>query len=171
MNTDELHVAVNISPRQMTGSNLPRIVADALAEANLPADALWLEITESIMVENTTDALTTLTALRAMGVTLAVDDFGTGYSALGYLKNFPVQVVKVDRSFVEGLGTDASDEAIVQAIVFLAHALGMKIVAEGVETPLQAQRLTELGCDYAQGYLFGRPARASEQTVTQPSNA
>ena len=98
--------------------------------------------------------------LRGLGLHLSVDDFGTGYSSLTYLKRFPVEAIKVDRSFVTGLGLEADDTSIVEAVVRLGHSLGLSVVAEGVETPLQLNRLRELGCDKAQGYLFGRPRPA-----------
>jgi diguanylate cyclase (GGDEF)-like protein len=157
-----LHVSVNVSPLQLTTGDLPATVAAALADSGLPAEALWLEITESAMVENDVESMEVFQALRAMGVKLAVDDFGTGYSSLSYLKRLPVQVIKVDRSFVIGLGDDPQDEALVEAMVQLAHALDMSVVAEGVETAVQAGRLEALGCDLVQGYYFGRPAPSME---------
>jgi EAL domain-containing protein (putative c-di-GMP-specific phosphodiesterase class I) len=102
-----------------------------------------------------------LVALRGQGVHLSVDDFGTGYSSLSYLKKFPVEALKIDRSFVDGLGSEPEDTSIVEAIVTLAHSLGMTAVAEGLETPLQLQALRTLGCDFAQGYLLGTPKPAS----------
>ncbi|HRD99731.1 MAG TPA: EAL domain-containing protein, partial [Ilumatobacteraceae bacterium] len=99
--------------------------------------------------------------LRSLGLHLSVDDFGTGYSSLTYLKRFPVEAIKVDRTFVKGLGIDAEDTTIVEAVVNLGRSLGLRVVAEGVETPLQLSRLREMGCAYAQGYLFGRPRPAA----------
>jgi EAL domain-containing protein (putative c-di-GMP-specific phosphodiesterase class I) len=113
------------------------------------------------MVEDSRASLEKLEALRALGVGLSVDDFGTGYSSLRYLKRFPVTDVKIDRAFINGLGTDDDDEAIVEAVLAMAHALGLEVVAEGVETILQRDRLRALGCDAAQGYLFGRPRPAA----------
>jgi diguanylate cyclase (GGDEF)-like protein len=165
-----LHVSVNVSPVQLLSDDVPALVAVVLAETGLDADGLWLEITESAMVERTDEVLETLTALRRLGVTLCVDDFGTGYSALGYLKAFPMQVVKVDRSFVSGLGDNPHDEAITRAVIAMAHALEMAVVAEGVETQVQATWLTDLGCDMAQGWLYGRPQTADD-TVAWMSTA
>ena len=101
-----------------------------------------------------------LRELRSLGLHLSVDDFGTGYSSLTYLKRFPVEAIKIDRTFVNGLGIDAEDSTIVEAVVNLGHSLGLSVVAEGVETPLQLARLREIGCDRGQGYLFGRPRPA-----------
>jgi EAL domain-containing protein (putative c-di-GMP-specific phosphodiesterase class I) len=113
---------------------------------------------------------TALRDLRGLGLHLSVDDFGTGYSSLTYLKRFPVEAIKVDRSFVTGLGLEADDTSIVEAVVRLGHSLGLSVVAEGVETPLQLSRLRELGCDRAQGYLFGRP-RPAGITATERADA
>jgi diguanylate cyclase (GGDEF)-like protein len=157
----ELHMSVNICPRQLRHDELVDQVATALLDTGIGASTLWLEITETAMMEDPNAAAATLQRLRDLGVTLAVDDFGTGYSALGYLKRFPVGIVKVDRSFVAGLGVDVDSEAIVRAVVAMAHAIGLTVVAEGIETPLQQDRLSELGCDMAQGYLYGRPRPAS----------
>lgn len=157
----ELHMAVNVSTRQLQHSAFVDEVAVAVADAGLSPSALWLEITESAMMDDPESAAGTMRALRELGVKLAVDDFGTGYSALGYLTRFPVGVVKIDRSFVAGLGTDDDSEEIVRAVVAMAHAIGLSVVAEGIETPMQRDRLRELDCDMAQGYLYGRPRPAS----------
>jgi len=159
---DDLHVAVNVSPQQLLTGDLRALVEMALDEHGLPASALWLEITESILVDSDTESVDTLVALRTMGLTLAIDDFGTGYSALSYLKRMPVQVVKIDRSFVNGVGIDKNDDAIVQAAITMSHTLGMSVIAEGVETEIQAKTLRELGCDMFQGYLYSRPVPAAE---------
>jgi diguanylate cyclase len=127
--------------------------------------SLWLEITESALLADARTATEVLVKLHEIGVLLAVDDFGTGYSSLQHLKIFPLDVIKIDRSFVSGLGTDDGDEAIVRAVIGLATALGFTVVAEGVETSRQRKWLLDLGCELAQGYLFARPAPASEIRV------
>ncbi len=156
----DLSVSVNVSVRQLMSSQLVDIVAEALAEAGVSAGALWLEITESALMADVKAATVALRELRSLGLHLAVDDFGTGYSSLTYLKRFPVEAIKVDRTFVNGLGIDQEDSTIVEAVVNLGHSLGLSVVAEGVETPLQLNRLREIGCDRGQGYLFGRPRPA-----------
>jgi len=156
----DLSLSVNVSVRQLMSSQLVDIVADALAEAGVSAGALWLEITETALMADVKAATVALRELRSLGLHLAVDDFGTGYSSLTYLKRFPVEAIKVDRTFVNGLGIDQEDSTIVEAVVNLGHSLGLSVVAEGVETPLQLSRLREIGCDRGQGYLFGRPRPA-----------
>ena len=153
-------MSVNVSVRQLMSSQLVDVVADALAEAGVPAGALWLEITETALMADVKAATVALRELRSLGLHLAVDDFGTGYSSLTYLKRFPVEAIKIDRTFVNGLGIDPEDSTIVEAVVNLGHSLGLSVVAEGVETPLQLTRLREIGCDRGQGYLFGRPRPA-----------
>jgi len=157
---NDLSVSVNVSVRQLMSSQLVDIVADALSEAGVSAGALWLEITETALMADVKAATVALRELRSLGLHLAVDDFGTGYSSLTYLKRFPVEAIKVDRTFVNGLGIDLEDSTIVEAVVNLGHSLGLSVVAEGVETPLQLSRLREIGCDRGQGYLFGRPRPA-----------
>jgi diguanylate cyclase (GGDEF)-like protein len=152
-----VQVSVNLSAKQFNSPDIVATVAEALALASLPAAALILEITESVLMEEAESTAQTLRALKELGVGLSIDDFGTGYSSLSYLKRFPVDVLKIDRSFVAGLGTDADDDVIVSAVVSLAHALGLSVVAEGVETRCQLHELRRLGCDSAQGYLLGRP--------------
>jgi diguanylate cyclase (GGDEF)-like protein/PAS domain S-box-containing protein len=159
-----LKMAVNVSARQLERADLPEIVAAALAASGMPAGQLCLEMTESILMNDTEETLGQLQALKRLGVTLAIDDFGTGYSSLAYLRRFPVDILKIDRSFVERLGarrTDA-DSALVTTIVQLAHSLGMTTVAEGIEEPSQWAELRAIGCDSAQGYYFSRPVPAAE---------
>ena len=154
---DEMHVSVNVSPRQLRSGDFVDLVADTLRRHDLPGDALWLELTESVMMEDSVATLAVMHGLRSIDVRLAVDDFGTGYSSLSYLKRFPIDRVKIDQSFVRGLGDSASDDSLVAAIVAMATALRLQLVAEGVETAAQARQLEEVGCSMMQGYLFGRP--------------
>jgi diguanylate cyclase (GGDEF)-like protein/PAS domain S-box-containing protein len=156
----DLSIAVNVSSRQLLSGTFLEVVSEALAESGVPAGSLWLEITETALMADVKAASVALRELRGVGLHLSVDDFGTGYSSLTYLKRFPVEAIKVDRSFVNGLGIDNEDSTIVEAVVRLGHSLGLSVVAEGVETPLQLSRLRELGCDRGQGYLFGRPRPA-----------
>jgi diguanylate cyclase (GGDEF)-like protein/PAS domain S-box-containing protein len=156
----DLTVSVNVSVRQLMSNELVGVVSQALAEAGVPANGLWLEITATALMADVKAATVALRDLRSLGLHLAVDDFGTGYSSLTYLKRFPVEAIKVDRTFVNGLGIDAEDSTIVEAVINLGHSLGLSVVAEGVETPLQLTRLRELGCDRGQGYLLGRPRPA-----------
>jgi diguanylate cyclase (GGDEF)-like protein len=157
-----LHMAVNLSARQLADHEIVDVVHAAVSEAGIDPRSLWLEITETALLTDADTATEVLMELRASGVRLAVDDFGTGYSSLQRLKLFPLDVIKIDRSFVSGLGEDHGDEAIVRSVFGLADALGFTVVAEGVETPGQRAWLLELGCDLAQGFLFARPAPASE---------
>jgi diguanylate cyclase (GGDEF)-like protein/PAS domain S-box-containing protein len=154
-------LSVNVATQQLIDASFLDLVHDALGETGIDADSLWLEITETALMADTRAAGNALRDLRGLGLHLSVDDFGTGYSSLTYLKRFPVEAIKIDRSFVLGLGLEADDTSIVEAVVNLGHSLGLTVVAEGVETPLQLNRLRELGCDRAQGYLFGRPRPAS----------
>ncbi len=153
-------LSVNVATQQLIDGRFLDVVHDALGETGIDADSLWLEITETALMADTNAAGRALRDLRGLGLHLSVDDFGTGYSSLTYLKRFPVEAIKVDRSFVTGLGLEADDTSIVEAVVRLGHSLGLTVVAEGVETPLQLNRLRELGCDKGQGYLFGRPRPA-----------
>jgi diguanylate cyclase (GGDEF)-like protein/PAS domain S-box-containing protein len=155
-----LQVSVNLSPRQFNDPKLPQVVANALKETGLPPRLLELEITESTAMQQTDVTLGTLRRLKQLGVSIAIDDFGTGYSSLAYLKRFPVDKVKIDRSFVVESPEDRDQGAIITAIVALARALQIKVIAEGVETESQREFLTSCGCDYLQGYLTGRPVDA-----------
>ena len=165
---DQFQVSVNLSGRQLGHPELVEQVASALERASVDPGLLCLEITESVLMDDVDATIATLARLKALGVKLSIDDFGTGYSSLGYLKRFPVDFVKVDQSFVGGLGTDPEDSAIVAAVVSLGHALDLRVVAEGVETELQLSELAALGCDQAQGYLFAPPQPALElhDTIT-----
>ena len=155
-------VEVNLSARQIDDPRIVETVEAILSRTGLPPEYLTLEITESALMEDAASALGVLQALKEIGVLLAIDDFGTGYSSLSYLQRFPLDILKVDRLFVEALGVNAEGEEIVSAVINLAHALGLEVVAEGVETAEQLQILRELGCDLAQGFLFSRPLPATE---------
>jgi diguanylate cyclase len=150
-------MAVNLSARQLTQPELLEVVADALTRTGLHPSRLCLEVTESVVMEDASGSARTLGALREMGVRLAIDDFGSGYSALSSLKRFRVDVLKVDRAFVAGLGRNSTDGPIMAAIIDLAHALGLRAVGEGVERADQLAVLRRLGCDVGQGFFFGRP--------------
>lgn len=152
-----LKVAVNLSPVQLTSSTLVKDVAAALAATGLPASRLELEITETAMLEDTEAILATLHQLRDLGASIALDDFGTGYSSLSHLRLFPFDKVKIDRSFIAGLGKASDCDAIVGAVISLCQQLGMIVTSEGVETETQLRRLTDLRCTEVQGYLLGRP--------------
>jgi diguanylate cyclase (GGDEF)-like protein len=156
----DLEMAVNLSGRQVSHPDTIATIADALTAAGLEPRRLLVEVTESAVVEDADAALQALTELSALGVRIAIDDFGTGYSSLLYLKRYPIQVLKVDRSFVSGMGVSDDDDAIVASVVSLAKAVGAVCIAEGVETEAQHGALLALGCRYAQGYLFGRPVAA-----------
>jgi diguanylate cyclase (GGDEF)-like protein/PAS domain S-box-containing protein len=157
-----VQMAVNVSARQFAQPDLLTTVAAALADAGLPAHQLCLELTESTVMEDAEHSIIAFEGLKGLGVQLAVDDFGTGYSSLDYLKRFPVDMLKVDRSFVVGIADDPEDAAIVTAVIRMAHALGLTALAEGVEHPSQLAALRSLGCDQAQGFLFSPPREASE---------
>ncbi len=157
---EDAYITVNLSVHQLSDSSLLDSIAGALADSGLPADALVLEVTESLLMSETTETVEALSGIHAMGVGLAIDDFGTGESALARLKRFPVKVLKIDKSFVDGLGILETDEAIVTAIVHMSKALGLVVLAEGVETPIQLERVAALGCDLYQGYLMSRPVSA-----------
>jgi EAL domain-containing protein (putative c-di-GMP-specific phosphodiesterase class I) len=141
------------------------VVAEILAETGIDPALVYLEITETVLMEDVESTSGALTELKSLGVSLTVDDFGTGYSSLAYLKRFPVDELKIDRNFVAGLLSDQEDQAIVTAIINLAHTLGVVAVAEGVENPEQVRRLRELGCDLGQGYHFGRPLPPDDLTA------
>jgi diguanylate cyclase (GGDEF)-like protein len=165
-----LFVSVNLSARQFHEGSLVSVVADALARSGLPPSRLELEITESVLMQQTEASTRMLRELEALGVRLAIDDFGTGYSSLGYLKRFPVSTLKIDRSFLRDVSRDDDDRAIVTAIMAMARSLGLTVTAEGVERSDQIAFLRELGCDQAQGYLYGRPGPVGdlEQLLQKP---
>ena len=159
---ERLAVNVNLSPRQIAAPGVTATFADAVRRHGIDPDTLWVEITESALMADVKLARTILAELRQIGLHLAVDDFGTGYSSLTYLTRFPVECLKIDRSFVAGLGSDQGDAAIVDAVVGLGHAMGLAVVSEGVETEAQLRDLVRMGCRLGQGYLFSRPVPANQ---------
>jgi diguanylate cyclase (GGDEF)-like protein/PAS domain S-box-containing protein len=155
-NHPDLTVSVNLSGKHFSQPDLAEQVTCILQETELPAKHLKLEITESAIMEDAESAAVTLKKLRALGIHLSIDDFGTGYSSLSYLRRFPINTLKIDRSFIEGVGAEGEDAEIVQIIVALAHNLGMDVTAEGVETPEQLAKLLSFSCQQAQGYYFSK---------------
>ncbi|KAB0492609.1 sensor domain-containing protein [Pseudomonas vancouverensis] len=153
-------VSVNISARQFSDGQLGTRIATILKETGLPPACLELELTESILMREVSEAMQILDGLKNLGLSIAVDDFGTGYSSLNYLKQFPIDVLKIDRTFVDGLPSGEQDAQIARAIIAMAHSLNLAVIAEGVETHEQLDFLREHGCDEVQGYLFGRPMQA-----------
>jgi diguanylate cyclase (GGDEF)-like protein/PAS domain S-box-containing protein len=158
----EVRMAVNLSARQFYAGDLASVVADVLASTGCESRLLEVELTESMVMKDPKITLAALEALKEMGVSIAVDDFGTGYSSLAYLKKYPLDVLKIDRSFVRDIATDPDDAAIAKAIIAMAKSLGMTVIGEGVETSQQLAFLRESGCDQVQGYLLARPDSASE---------
>jgi EAL domain-containing protein (putative c-di-GMP-specific phosphodiesterase class I) len=158
----DLWVSVNVSARQLRDSSLVGHVERELRKHNVPADRLLIEITESAMMADEDASAEVLERLRRLGVSLAVDDFGTGYSSLGHLRRFPVSKVKIDRGFVSRVDVDTGDAAIVRAVVAMSHAMGLEVVAEGIETESQRALLERSGVSLGQGWLFGRPMAAED---------
>jgi diguanylate cyclase (GGDEF)-like protein/PAS domain S-box-containing protein len=159
---------VNLSSKQLRRRELARTVEEALTRAGVEAHTLALDITETVLIGASEHNAQALEALKKMGIRLSLDDFGTGYSSLSYLKRLPVDRVKVDRSFVKGLGGNATDTAVVRMIIELCHTLGVEVLAEGVETSEQAALLKDMGCDVGQGYYFARPLRSEELAEQLP---
>jgi EAL domain-containing protein (putative c-di-GMP-specific phosphodiesterase class I) len=154
-------LAVNVSSSQLADRSLVGLIQQVLADTGFPASRLMLEVTEASVVTDSTNATSTLRALKELGVGVAVDQFGAGYSSMTYLRQFPVDTIKIDRSFVAGMTADSDDLAIVASIVSLAAAVGVRAVAQGVETEEQAEALRRLGCPLAQGFLWSQPVPAS----------
>lgn len=159
---DDLYVSVNLSSRQFRGNNLVQQVQAALAAGELDARHLVLELTESMLLTDVENTIYVMQNLHTLGIRFALDDFGTGYSSLHYLKRFPIDVLKIDQSFVRDISTDPDDAAIVRAIITMAHSLGDSVIAEGVETAEQLQFLKANDCDAVQGYYLGRPVPAAD---------
>jgi diguanylate cyclase (GGDEF)-like protein len=162
---DDLCLAVNLSACQLDDPDIIEVILGAARTYGVPTTALWVEITESVLVSDSPRAEAVLPMLRSAGVSIAADDFGTGYSSLSYLKRFPFDHVKIDRTFVNGLGANTDDEGIVAAVLGMAKALDLDTVAEGIETELQRDRLRALGCHLAQGYLFDRPLSVGDASA------
>jgi diguanylate cyclase (GGDEF)-like protein/PAS domain S-box-containing protein len=152
-----LPVAVNVSARQFHHGNLADLVMAVTADSHVDPRLIEIELTESAIMQDTQASISTLECLKSYGISIAIDDFGTGYSSLSYLKRLPLDMLKIDRSFVHDITTDSNDEAIVRAIIGLARSLGKKVIAEGVEQDTQLSFLNAYGCNFGQGYLFGRP--------------
>jgi EAL domain-containing protein (putative c-di-GMP-specific phosphodiesterase class I) len=155
----KLRVAVNVSPLQFRQRDFPAYLAAAIGSG---AQGLDIEITESVMMEDIESCIAVLWRLREMGIGVALDDFGTGFSSLSYVARLPATTLKIDKSFVDDMPANSGRRAIVSAVISLAHALGMKVVAEGVEAESQARLLRELGCDEMQGFLHSRPMPIEE---------
>lgn len=155
-------LAINLSARQLSDPTLETTITERLAATGLDPRMIELEITETVLLDGNSAVVEVLGRLRDLGVRIAVDDFGTGYSSLDYLRTLPVDVVKIDRSFVSDIGSDPARRAIVQAVTDLGHALGLTIVAEGIERENEAQMVRALGCDLGQGFLFSRPVPAAD---------
>jgi EAL domain-containing protein (putative c-di-GMP-specific phosphodiesterase class I) len=156
----DLSIAVNVSARQFQQKGFYESVVRVLDETSLAYESLELELTETSIMENAESAVALLRDIRSLGVKIAIDDFGTGYSSLSYLKRLPIDILKLDRSFVNGATSDPDDAALVMAIITLAHNLRLKVIAEGVETEEHLRFLRLLRCDGGQGYLFGKPMSA-----------
>jgi EAL domain-containing protein (putative c-di-GMP-specific phosphodiesterase class I) len=160
-----LRVAVNLSPRQFLHRHLIDDIVKVIKETNADTSCLELEITESTVMHNAQRAAALLAQLKEMGIRVAIDDFGTGYSSLAYLKRFPIDSLKIDRSFVADVPGDSGNTAITQAIMAMAHSLGLKVIAEGVESEEQFAFLRAHGCEELQGYFFSKPVTAEEATA------
>jgi EAL domain-containing protein (putative c-di-GMP-specific phosphodiesterase class I) len=159
---ERLSIAVNLSARQLLEPTLVQDVAEALEWSELDPGLLVLEITESLLMREVDMTMERLRALKALGISLAIDDFGTGYSSLSYLRRFPVDILKIDRSFVSGVGSGSQDAVLTEAIVALARTLQLQVVAEGIEQPEQLAFLRRLGCELGQGYFFAQPLAAAD---------
>ncbi len=157
-------IAINVSARQFHQYDVARLISDVIGEAQISPDSLEIELTESAVMHDAEASVVTVEELKRLGVRVSIDDFGTGYSSLSYLKRLPLDLLKIDQSFVRDISSDPNDAAIVRAIITLARNLGMKVIAEGVETEAQLSFLNAYGCQYAQGYLFGEPMSADDLT-------
>lgn len=166
----DLRIAVNISPMQFLLSNVPANVLKILQKVQLEPQHLELELTENLIVHNPEKTITMLNALKAMGIKLSIDDFGTGYSSLSYLSQFPLDILKIDKSFIHQMNKTKKGSALAQSVIAIAHSLDLEVIAEGVETKAQFDQLKELHCEYVQGYYFSKPVPASEISTLLKSN-
>lgn len=157
-----LRLSVNFSSKQVSQADLVKDIERVLADTGFSANRLSIEITESAVMENYLNTVEVLARIQSLGIEIQVDDFGMGYSSLGYLSRFPLNALKIDRSFINSLGNDATSLKIVQAIVMMTHGLGMEVVAEGVENDIQLNQLRALGCEFVQGYLISKPIDAAK---------
>jgi EAL domain-containing protein (putative c-di-GMP-specific phosphodiesterase class I) len=164
----DLQMSVNVSARQLSSPEFPTQVERALEASGFPASSLMLELTESALLRSDDHVGRTLAAIKDMGVVLALDDFGTGYASLAYLQQFPIDVVKIDRSFTAMIEAPSSDVVLLKGIIDLGNALELNLVAEGIETPAQHRIVRRLGCHQAQGYYFGRPAPVAQRDLDPP---
>jgi EAL domain-containing protein (putative c-di-GMP-specific phosphodiesterase class I) len=167
----DLKLAVNLSPKQFRNPDLVPFIEDLLKKNGVAAEFLKLEITEGVLLNGYGHINDILTALNELGVAIVMDDFGTGYSSLSYLRTYPFDILKIDRSFVSDITEDGANRELVNASIDMAHGLSLEVVAEGVETELQLSHLTDRGCDYAQGYLFGKPQDAAAITIQLENNS
>jgi EAL domain-containing protein (putative c-di-GMP-specific phosphodiesterase class I) len=158
----KLRVAVNLSARQFASPDLISEIETVLSDTGLPPDSLEIELTESLFMSDVAQAVELMHKMKGLGINLSIDDFGTGYSSLSYLSRFPIDVLKIDRSFVNDISDDVNDAAIVASIIALAHNLKLAVIAEGVETPEQLHYLRHHGCDEMQGYYFSKPLAAGD---------
>ena len=155
-------MAINLSAVQFRHADLPNLITHILTESNLPPEYLELELTEGVAMLNPVEAIAVMNNLHERGIRMSIDDFGTGYSSLSYLKKFKVYKLKIDQSFVRDISVDVEDKAIVSAVIQMARSLGLKTIAEGVETATQLAFLGEQGCDEVQGYFFSKPLPAEQ---------
>jgi EAL domain-containing protein (putative c-di-GMP-specific phosphodiesterase class I) len=168
---DPLYVSVNLPGSHFQQSDLVSMIQGNLARSGLPAERLYIEITETVVMKAVEQTIRSLNELREMGVRMSIDDFGTGYSSLAYLKRLPINTLKIDRSFIKDIAVDSDDEVIVSAIIGLARSLNLSVVAEGVETPAQMAFLNMFGASLMQGYLFSRPCAPEQFEVLLRQNA
>lgn len=162
MNCALVPMAFNLSPLQFRQADLREVILSTLARNGIAGSQIELELTEGMLIDASPQTHSVLAALKDSGIALAIDDFGTGYSALGYLKKFPIDKLKIDRSFIQDITSQPADAAITSTIISLAHSLNMRVVAEGVETADQHYLLSNWGCDGVQGYHFSRPLPAEQ---------